>query len=461
MGAKNTAIDENTRKIIIESATFSLTNLRKTGMHHGIFSEAITRFTKGQPAGATLPVAKEFARLIAHQMKPLAIFDEHPVAPKPSVVKITTRDINNLLGTNYSYATVEKTLRNVGFKITCDCGKPDKCPCKQINVTAPYWRTDIHIKEDITEEIGRLLGYDNITPTTPPIFSATKTPLFTLKTQIRNTLSATGGSETLTYSFISENLIKKAGQTPKNSYQIINALSPDLQFVRQQLVPSLLEKIHPNIKDGFSHFALFEMNQVYLKDQGLTDEKVPKTFNNLAFAITSDYYTAKKYLNSLGYYFELRPIKPSREESYFEPKRSADIYLDNTNIGIIGEIKASVRAALKLPSQTSAFELSLEPLLNLPPQKISPKISEFPLVQRDLTLKIPETTPYQTITDQIHQILQEQNLIFNVIPIGIYQPKDAKHKNLTLHLEFAHPTKTLTSAEINTIITSLESPITQ
>ena len=61
MGGANTAIDENTKRVILESATFSLYNLRKTQMAHGIFSEAITRFTKGQPAGQTLPVALRFA----------------------------------------------------------------------------------------------------------------------------------------------------------------------------------------------------------------------------------------------------------------------------------------------------------------------------------------------------------------------------------------------------------------
>jgi len=453
MGGANTIIDENTRKIIVESATFSLFHLRKTGMAHGIFSEAITRFTKGQPADGTLPVLKQFAALTASQMKPLAIFDEYPSPPKPGVVKITTSDINNLLGTDYSYAQIETTLRNVGFDISCDCGKPDKCPCEQINVTPPYWRTDIHIKQDVIEEVGRLLGYDNITPTVPTHSTAAKNPLFTLKTQIRDKLAAAGANEILSYSFISANLITNVGQDPKNSYKIINSISPDLQYVRQQLIPSLLEKIHPNQKDGYDHFALFEMNQVYLRDEGLTDEKVPQTFNNLALVITGDFYAAKKHLQALGPDFTFEPIQPAQDEAYFEPKRSASIYLGDQSIGIVGEIKNSVKTALKLPATVSAFELSLEPLLALPPAQSTFRISQFPTVSRDITLV--SSANYQSIYDKIVSVLAKQNLIFVVTPLSIYQ-KHQTSCNYTFHLEFAHPDKTLTSDEISGIMQQLE-----
>ena len=76
-------------------------------------------------------------------------------------------------------------------------------------VISPEWRTDIHIKEDIIEEVGRLLGYDNITPTVPRHVTAEKNKMFELKTMIRNTMSSFGANELLTYSFVSERLLKK------------------------------------------------------------------------------------------------------------------------------------------------------------------------------------------------------------------------------------------------------------
>jgi phenylalanyl-tRNA synthetase beta chain len=506
MGAKNTVIDENTKKIIIEAATFSLFHLRKTGMQHGIFSEAITRFTKGQPAGNTLPVVKEFARLTANQMKPLAIFDEYPKPAKPSVVKITTSDINDLLGTDYDVDLIKKTLENVGFEVAvssgvrrakvkndnahspqrvgspCTCtvrSSEDETECcdscfargsgraeQQLQIHAPYWRTDIHIKEDISEEVGRLLGYDNIAPTTPPHYTATKNPLFTLKSEIRRILAAAGANEVLTYSFISENLITSAGQDPKNSYKIINSISPDLQYVRQQILPSLFEKAYDNIKDGYDRFVLFEMNQVFWKSEGLNDEKVPVQFDNLGL-ITIDtasadpgYYTAKLYAEAiarqLGITIKFVPrTKPHKVGTYFEPKRSADIFIGENRIGMIGELKNSVAAQFKLPPNTGIVEIGVDLLLSLlGDSKTSFRSSDYPSVKRDLT--IISSASYQTIHDKIINILTEQGLIHQVTPVGVYQPKGKTTKNLTFHLEFAHPDKTLTSAEISDIIKALE-----
>ncbi|MCL1840102.1 phenylalanine--tRNA ligase subunit beta [Candidatus Saccharibacteria bacterium] len=489
MGAANTVIDETTKKIIIESATFSLYNLRKTQMQHGIFSEAITRFTKGQPAGGTLPVAKEFATLTAHQLKPLALFDEYPKPAKPTVVKITTQDINSLLGTDYAVDVIRQTLENVGFVVTVkndvisdlpqsrrgqsdearDGGPEERVRNNSVfTVTTPYWRTDIHIKEDIIEEVGRLLGYDSITSTVPPTYTAYKNPLFTLKTQIRNTLSAAGANEVLTYSFISENLIEKVGQDPKNSYKIINSLSPDLQYVRQQILPNLFEKAHDNIKDGYERFALFEMNQVFWKSEGLTNEKVPVQFDNLGvvFVDTNStapgYYTAKLYAETLarqiGLTIKFIPrTKPFKVETYFEPKRSADLFVNDTYIGNVAELKNSIAAKFKLPSSTGVIEIGLDLLLPLLGNtKTSFQASDFPFVKRDLTLTVPESTPYQTVVVAIQKVLTSQGLIFTIAPLAIYQPKGKTTKNLSFHLEFAHPDKTLDSKQINAIIKQLE-----
>ena len=164
MGGKNTEIDASTKRIVLESATFSLYNLRKTQMAHGIFSEAITRFTKGQPAAMTIPV---LAKTIA-ELHPdiLAVVDAWPGQHPQNVVKITTDEINHLLGSNYSVAQIITTLTNVGFEVVSEPSevtdnqtavaptseaktrqKASPEPTEQnalLAVTAPAWRTDIH-----------------------------------------------------------------------------------------------------------------------------------------------------------------------------------------------------------------------------------------------------------------------------------------------------------------------------
>ena len=184
MGGLSTAIDENTRNIILESATFSLYNLRKTQMAHGIFTEAITRFTKGQPAYQTMAVAEECAEMLSDGFRVSAVADEYPHPEKEIVVKITTDEINELLGTEYDKDLIVRTLENVNFRV--------KARRNELEVFVPEWRTDIHIKEDIVEEVGRLLGYDNITPVLPRHATADVNKMLALKEDIRGTMKGFG-----------------------------------------------------------------------------------------------------------------------------------------------------------------------------------------------------------------------------------------------------------------------------
>lgn len=119
--------------------------------------------------------------------------------PAPIEIEIETDEINRLLGTSYSDKIIAKTLENVGFEV--------KLP----KVTAPAWRTDIHIKEDIIEEVGRLLGYDNIEPILPLHSTANRNEMLDLKSKVRDVMSSFGANEVLTYSFVSGRLLEKLG----------------------------------------------------------------------------------------------------------------------------------------------------------------------------------------------------------------------------------------------------------
>ena len=523
MGGANTAIDGDTKRIIVESATFSLYNLRKTQMKHGIFSEAITRFTKGQPAGLTDPVVREFAREMAGELTPLALFDEYAKEDSVSVVKITTDEINRVLGTEYSYAQVEETLRNVGFVTEISCnhsnarrqGNPrktsdengagagpssraaatsslplslqmakspqksssdfpssyaEKPPSQTLIVTAPFWRTDIRIVEDAIEEVGRLLGYDGIVPSLPLHGTAGSDKLLELKMQVRSILAGAGANEVLTYSFVPGDLLEKVGQDVNNSYKIVNSISPDLQYVRQQLAPSLLVKAAENLKDGHGEFGLFEMNQVFLKSDGMNDEGVPVVNDNLAFCYTardqkSCFYEAKLYIEYLmerlgvdGVRFDRVPDEGLPQcGAFYEPKRTAKIMVADKWVGVLGEVKKSVMAALKLPEGTAVVEVGLGGLMErIGTAKKDFKMSQYPSVERDLTLAVEEKVSYEKIYGEIEKILMERKLIFEVMPLTIYRAKGAKKLKISWHLKFADVEKTLTNQGIQGIMERLE-----
>ena len=461
MGGASTEIDASTKKIIVESATFSLYHLRKTQMKHGIFSEAITRFTKGQPAVQTLPVLEQACNILIPEPKEtndevLAVVDEYPNKPEKNVVKITTKEINDLLGTEYDTATVKKTLENVGFVVEGN---------DELTITAPLWRTDIHIKEDIIEEVGRLLGYDNIKldyPMHP--FACTETdPMLDLKSKIRNILSdRLSAHEILTYSFFSKKLQETVGEDTKDSYEIVNSISPELQCFRQSLVPSLLEKVRDNLKAGYKDFALYEMNQISKKSYGLDEDGVPKLYTHLAFVTTGDYYQMKATLTSLldelgfadadGYDFR----QFDGHFPYLEPAHSATVTTPHV---CCGEIKASVLKRMKIDQTVSCFEIVLEHLLADLPESTAhiSEISKYPSVERDLTIKVADKYTFAEAEKAIlKSLMAEENLVYDVKTASIYRPEgEDKSRNLSFSIHFANLKKTLNNAEINAIMNNI------
>ena len=437
MGGKNTEIDDNTKNVLLESATFSLYNLRKTQMAHGIFSEAITRFTKGVPAGGTFNVMAEAIREI--KGKPLEICDVFPNNKAPDAIKVTTEEINQLLGTNYTEELIIKTLGNVSFSVSARD--------QQLEVRAPYWRTDIHIKEDVIEEIGRLLGYDNILPTLPLHCTANKNPMFELKREIREKMLRFGANELLTYSFVSSKLLDNVYQEASNSYKIINSISPELQYVRQSLVPSLLEKTYLNEKLPVDRFAIYEMNKIYQKTWGLSEEGVPIEKNQLGFVVAerkgegTAFYKAKKYVDALlagyGINVEYVALKTSMALAKpFEPKRSAEIRLKSDPevvLGVVGEFKKSVQMNFKLTNFLAGFEIDLDLVLEHCSKDCRIDIQKTKT--RDLTVITKEC--FGDLLKRIEKILQKYNLKAKIIPGAIYQPSGEAERHITVRLLFA------------------------
>ena len=446
MGGKSTMIDENTRNIIIESATFSLYNLRKTQMAHGIFSEAITRFTKGQPSYQCLKVAEAASEMLEEGFVVSGVADTMSKPEKPVTVKVTLDEINGLLGTNYDEKIVSRTLSNVGFLV-----KPG------FYVTAPLWRTDIHIKEDIIEEVGRLLGYDNIAPVLPLHGTSEKNANLALKTRVRDILSTFGANEVLTYSFVSGRLLEKAGLDTKNSYKIVNSISPELQYIRQTIVPSLLDKAYTNQKMPVDKFAMFEINKVYRKADGMNEENVPAEGMKLGFVLAerknqgTAYYVAKKYveelLKTLNIDFKLKVLKTATPETLpFEKKRSAEIWAGDVMIGVVGEFKNSVKKNFKLLDYLAGFELDFLKLVEL--YQPTSKVDTAPIVEkRDLTVETNKT--YGEIIEKVEAVLSKNNLTAKISPLAIYQPEEVKH--ISIHLEFKEKINDAVMAELEKI----------
>jgi len=469
MGGAETEIDDNTTNVLLESATFNLYNLRNTQMRHGIFSEAITRFTKGQPAPLTAPVLAEAMVLLQASggaVRASDVADAYPGRTDVAVVSVTLDRINQALGSELSLADVTRILQNVEFSIAIESDSV------KIVVVAPYWRADIHIAEDLIEEIGRLSGFDMIEPTLPlRDFTAVSPDGFdTLRAQLRKTLARAGANEILTYSFVHGDLLQKAQQQPGDSYRITNSISPDLQYYRQTLTPSLLAHVHPNIKNGFDSFALFELNKTHDKSIGLDEDGVPKELDYLAFTVAdkkspngAPYYAAKKQLDYITTSLRLEcvyaPIQQDSGDALsapFEYRRSAMVTdkVSGERIGIVGEYKKSVQKAFKLPEYTAGFELDLRALYQATTKSghTYRPLSKYPSTERDICFRVSSETNYQSLIGLVEAVLSESTLETSVSPVDIYQGDDRSIKHVTIRILLTSHQKTLTGDETTAVI---------
>ncbi|MFO0971456.1 MAG: phenylalanine--tRNA ligase subunit beta [Candidatus Saccharimonadales bacterium] len=475
MGGGNSEVDENTRRIVLECATFDMYNIRKTSMVHGIFTDAVTRFTKGQPAAQLPPVIvkaismfEELARAKqTGEIVDTAVANYDQRSTNHDYIEIDAKFINDRLGSKFSNEQIIQLLTNVEIEAHEASGP--------IEVRPPFWRTDLEIKEDIVEEIGRLYGFNQLPIALPERSIAPITPdsTRTLKAKIRGGFARAGANEVLGYSFVHGNLLAKAGQDSTRAYAIRNALSPDLQYYRLSLLPSLLEKVHPNIKAGYGQFSLFEIGKVHYK--GEMDERelnVPNEDDHVACVIAYDtkvapkgspYYAARRYLAEIDSDLveSLVPMKDfnlaadewgQQLAAPYEPDRSALVVVDNQIWGVVGEFKTTIQKAFKLPDYAAGFEVHLGVLQS---KEVGYKpLSRFPSSEQDITLKVASSVNYAELASSLAQIMEDSEYQYTLEPRGIYQ-KEPKTKNITFHLTLSHRERTLTTIEVNKLVENL------
>lgn len=475
MGGADTEVGTSTKNIVLECASFNKYAIHKTAMAHGLFTDAVTRFSKGQSPlqneSVLLKIVEDLVGLTGGQVAG-DIQDAGAKAPKSTIISVSQQFINDRLGLNLSAKEMAKLLENVEFKLTV------RGPT--LHIVAPFWRTDIQIAEDIVEEVGRLYGYDHLPQILPrrSLAAAHRDELLEFKSKLRAQLSAAGANEVLTYSFVHKNLLNIAGQDPNHAFQIANALSPDLQYYRQSLIPSLLELVHPNLKSGFEEFALFEINKSHHKDgkeQGLPAEEERLA---LVFAASdkkaeteysgAPYYQAAKYLTSLLSSIGIRPnFVPFGKKNYqsavltaamapFAASRSAYVInSDDELLGIIGEFSVSSTKGLKLPNFSAGFELNVAQLLKAQNANSSYVVQpRYPSVTQDICLRVKQSTSFAQLSDTVWGAIikyQPSNVYSQLTPVDIFQ-QDTLHRQITQRLTIASYERTLESGLVNDLL---------
>lgn len=465
MGGKDTEVSDATKNIVIECASFDMYNIRRTSMKYGLFTDAVTRFNKGQSSlqnPVVLAKAIEMMGDLAGGTQASNVSDVHQGLPTPNDITVSTDFINARLGSSLSVAEMTQLLANVECHVFTE---------GDVHFVAPFWRTDLEIAEDVVEEIGRLYGYDNLPLSLPnrPSKPASRNALLELKTRIRTILSSAGANELLTYSFIHGNLLKKVSQNTDHAFELSNAISPDLQYFRTSLTPSLLERVHPNVKAGYGRFAVFELGTVHNKLHSLHEDGLPKEFPTVSLVCTDAkseqpaYFQARAYVDFLCEQLAIRvryqQVSADTDDPViqpYDPARSALVVQLGSGkvIGVVGELKQSTQQALKLPRATAALELDLPILQELLSDSAYTKLSRFPSVQQDITLRVPRNVSFQSVQDVLNgQLDQIERCVTHLETVDIYQSEvDSDHQNLTFRFTIAHYDKTLMSEEVNRLL---------
>ncbi len=477
MGGTDTEVSDGTKNIVLECANFDMYALRRTAMRHGIFTDALTRFNKGQSPLQNAAVLKQLMGMVGG-VQASEVFDLKQFSDElddyfdgkytPANIDIDSKFINERLGLDLSDDNICDLLNNVEIK--------SHGPEEELNyicIQSPFWRTDLELPEDIVEEVGRLYGFYKLPRQLPmrSIKPALRNPRRQLKQAIRQSLSRAGANEVLTYSFVHERVLKNAEQDPSRAYRLSNALSPDLQYYRTSVLPSLLDKVHANIKAGHDEFMLFEIGKIHDKELPLTNENLPseQTFVDGVYASKkpragAPFYKARKLVDRLlaDLNVEADFVKIAESDADvpapFDGQRSAWIVAKNGDkLGIVGELSQAVRRNFKLPDYTAAFSLDIEKLqvcLTENREHNYRPLSRYPSTTRDISLKMQSAVDYASVYACAEEVAKKhRELQISITPIAIYQPKDDDStKTVTLSVKFTSAERTLADKDTAPII---------
>ena len=484
MGGSNTEVSNDTKNIVLECATFDMYTLRKTAMRHGVFTDALARFNKGQSPLQNAAVLKLLMSMVGG-VQASEVFDLKQFSDEfddyfdgkytPANIDIDSKFINERLGLKLSENDICGLLNNVEIK---SHGPEEELD--YICIQSPFWRTDLELPEDIVEEVGRLYGFDKLPRELPyrSIKPAPKNPRRELKNAVRQSLSRAGANEILTYSFVHERILKNAEQDVIQAYKLSNALSPDLQYYRLTVLPSLLDKVYANIKSGHNEFALFEIGKGHLKSKGLNKEGLPieNNYIDLVYSFKKDkpgapFYVTKKLINNLGkdlgVKFEFEKIVNQIDKQILAPfdiDRSSLIRIDNGDIvGLVGELKQSVIKNFKLPQYISAASIDIDILQKNMSKNIGDSyhpLSKFPSTRRDISIEIDSAVSYKDVLNVVKNSLKNQDDEFiSIRLVDIYRAKHSSLKTITLNISMTNYNRTLTATDASRIIENINKAI--
>ena len=457
MGSLECAVDEKTTHIYIESASFDGATIRHTSSRLGLVSESSSRFVKGTNHFQADFVLSYAASLImdlcdAQEQSDIVTYQEEKYEDK----KITSsvERINGRLGTSFSAKEIKEVLERLHFKVIMGD--------KYFVAVVPSWRLDVTCDADLSEEVIRLLGFENVKSTLPCL--DTKVGALTMEQQrlknIRFYLLDKGLDECITYSLISkkeENLFNLLNN--EEHYTIINPLTDEREVFRTHILHSLLKVATYNIARQNKNLALFETGHMMSKSSRtahLAIVLVGKQERRGALeTIPYDFYHMKGLVEGI---FSMLGLEASRYKiernkhhlDELHPGKSAEIIFQNQVIGLFGELHPNKIAEYDLGKNSAVvLEMNLDALLSakISTVKMAP-ISRFPSVSRDLALVVAKDIAAKDLIKTIK--MTGRGLVSEAQVFDVYEGEHIEEgkKSVAISVTYSSDDHTLSDKEI-------------
>jgi phenylalanyl-tRNA synthetase beta chain len=463
MGGADSEVTEQTSAIFLEAASFNPASIYHTGNRLGLPSEARMRFERGISPELTIPALKRATQLLIQFGSGEAakgLIDAYPGKKEAKPILLSRGEVKRLLGVDFSLDQIRKALASLGF----DC-KPGASP-SEIRVTAPYWRSDISLAEDLIEEVARIIGYDQIPVTmlSQPVPRQDPAPILGLKQEVSRSLTGYGFQEVITYSLTSLDLLNRLMPQPHPlkppPLRMANPMTADQEYLRPTLRANLLAALEANRRHEEGGIRLFELGRVYLpRANDLPDE--PEILCGLLAGPRFeqswrggdeplDFFDAKGIVEGLLSHLGMEAdFKPGSDES-LHPAKQAVIAIEGKRIGVVGELHPKVLDAFELSGKVYLFEIELMALLPFTlAHKLFQPISRFPAIVRDIALEVDAGIAHR----QVVEIISGFPLVTEVSLFDLYSggKLPAGKKSLAYRIIFQSPEHTLTDDEVNKV----------
>lgn len=422
MGGLNTSVDENSKDIVLEAAVFDPKSVRKTYKRLDLRSESAVRFEKGLDKARTRE-ALEYACYLYNTLCKGEIASNVSFAGDNSSsikeIKITPEYVSNYLGIEITKERIIKICNLLKFEVSSD-----------LTITIPSRRSDISIKADMVEEIGRIHGYAYLPETLPSTSTHGGLTNYQMRRRtLKHTLANLGVTESINYSLRDNNNDFTYLFNDAQNVELLYPISNERKMLRRNLIPSLLENVSYVLNRKIKNAAFFEVGKVYYYKDGAYIEE-----EHLAIAMTGsisstkwqgkneviDFYTIKGILNqalkSLGVCVEYERVEENSCPQ-MHPLRTAKLIINNEKEGYIGMLHPKYAQENSLDN-VYVCELNISKILNEEKaNSIYTPVSKVPAIERDLAIVLKKEVSsgelVRTIKSVDSKLIKEVN-IFDV-----------------------------------------------